>query len=299
MREIQGIHTTYEEIIQNLDKYIDKFLNEAIVGFKSLNLTEQQQRTLLCKIGDKLNFLPNSKYPKGHRYVEAHDNALSIFPNKSKDELVVLWHIEHCSVTHSPFIGVWNMTKHNCSSESGNTLFIDSWEIYKKFPKPWQDFLDKCEIMDIMRGKLAENFDENSEFNSLDGHTYKSVPRKAIFTDPITGIKSIRINCILVYEKLVSFDGRKPTVDEQNFLNSIIDIYRSKIYNDQDTFCQYWSWEKGDLLIPNLSRMLHAVRGGFNYGEREFVGYWGYPQGAEESFPDLLWDTGDPDYILQ
>lgn len=298
MRQIQGIHTTYEEIIENLDKYIDIFLNQAIVGFKNLYLTEQQQRTILCKIGDKLNYLPNSKYPNGHRYVENHDNALTVFPNKSKEELVVLWHIEHCSVSHSPFIGIWNMKKHLCSSDSGNTLFIDSWEIYKNFPKDWQDFLDKCEIMDIMQGQLAEDFDKTSEFKSLDGFTYKSVPRKAIFVDPITAIKSIRINCIPVYEKLISFDGKKPTADQQNTLNNIIDAYRTTAYGEQDNLWQYWEWNEGDLIIPNLQRMLHAVRGGFNFGEREFVGYWGYPAGSEESFPELIWKVDDPEYIL-
>ena len=299
MREIQGIHTTYQEIIQNLDKYIDKFLNEAIVGFKNLNLTEQQQRTILCKIGDKLNFLPNSKYQIGHRYVEAHDNALTVYPNKSKEQLVVLWHVEHCSLAHSPFIGVWNMTKHECSSDCGNTLFIDSWEMYNSMPQKWREFLDKCEIKDIMSGALAESFHETSEFESLDGHTYKSVSRKAIHTDPITGIKSIRLNCIPVYERLISFDGQKPTEEQQTELNAITQMYRHKIHNETDKYCQVWSWEKGDLVIPNLARMLHAVRGGFNYGEREFVGYWGYPDGAEESYPDLLWDPKDPEYILQ
>lgn len=298
MRQVRAIHTTYEEIIKNLDKYIDIFLNEAIVGFKKLYLTEQQQRTILCRIGDKLNYLPNSHYPKGHRYAEAHDNALSVFPNTPKDELVVKWHIEHCSVTHSPFIGVWNMIKHECSSDSGNTLFIDSWEIYKSLPQDWQQFLDKCDIKDIMEGYLAEDFDETSEFGSLDGYTYRSVPRKAIFTDPTTGFKSIRANCITVFEKLISFDGREPTEEEQEKLNTIVDYYREIAMENKDQFWQYWVWDEGDLLIPNLQRMLHAVCGGFNFDEREFVGYWGYPDGAEKSFPDLLWDSGDPNYIL-
>ena len=299
MREIIGIETSYEEIIQNIDKYIDIFLNKAIVAFKKINLTEQQQRTILCKIGDRLNYLPNTTYPKGHRYLEKHDNALTVYPNRSKDDIVVKWHVEHCSVSHSPYIGIWNMLKFECESGSGKTLFIDSSEIYENFPKSWQDFIDKCTIKDIMHGYLAENFDETSEFESLDGHTYKSVERKAISIDPITGIKSIRINCIPVQEKLVSIDGRKPTTKEQDTLNAIVDEYRNRVYNEPNILWQYWNWDKGDLLIPNLERMLHAVCGGFDYDQREFVGYWGYPTGSEKSFPDLMWDPDDENYILK
>lgn len=299
MREIKGIYTTYEEIIQNLDNYIDIILNRAIVGFKKIYLTEQQQRTILCKIGDKLNYLPNSKYPKGHRYIENHDNALSIFPNTPKDELVVKWHIEHCSVSYAPFIGAWNMLRQKCSSDCGNTLFIDSWEIYKTFPEDWKIFLDKCIIKDIMEGELAENFNQTSEFESLDGYIYKSVHRKAISTNPITGFKSIRANCITVDEQLISFDGRIPTEKEQEKLRHIIEEYRNRAMSDMEGLWQYWAWDEGDLLLPNLERMLHAVRGGFNRNERQFVGYWGYPEGAQDFFPDLLLDPGDPDYILQ
>lgn len=297
MKEIKKIYTTYEEIIENIDKYIDIFLTEKVFGFKELYATEQQQRTIMCKMGDKLNWLPNSKYPKGHRYVENHENALTVFPNTNKDELVVKWHLEHCSVKYSQCGATWNMTKFNCDPTVGTTGFIDNSQLYYELPEKWQQFLDRCTIMDYMQGDLAENFDDNFEFKSHDGYTYRSVPRKAVFVHPQTLKKIIRINPIYVFPRLMSIDDRKPTQDEQDFLVEIADFYRNEVWNNPDR-PMWWQWSEGDLLVPDLWIMIHGVRGGFDYGEREFVGYWSYPPGSDELFPDLLWDPQDENYIL-
>lgn len=297
MKQIIETHTTYQHIIDNLDEYIENFLQEGILAFRELHATEQQQRTILAYFGDKLGWLPNKKYPKTHRYLENHDNALTVYANKSKDDLIVLWHLEHCSVKHSQSAAAWNMLRFDCDSSCGTTGFIDASKIYEDMPKEWQVFLDKCMIRDHMYGYLAEEFEETSQFKSLDGFTYTSHPRKAVLDHPTRRIKVCRINPILVPADLISVDGLKPSDDDLSLFSDIWDFYHKEIWENPDR-AMWWQWKKGDLIIPDLSVMIHSVRGGFNFNEREFVGYWAYYEDAVESFPDLHLIPSEKDYIL-
>ena len=297
MENIKEISTTYEEIINNIDKYIELFLSDGILAFRELNATEQQQRTILACFGDKLGWYPNKKYPKTHRYFEKHDNALTVYSNRGKDELIVLWHLEHCSVKHPQCGAAWNMLKFDCDPSTGTTGFISAAEIYEDMPEEWKIFLEKCVIRDHMHGKDAEDFEETGRFKSLDGYTYTSSPRNAVMKHPNRDLKICRINPIQVPADLISVDGEKPTNDDLDLFDQIWSYYRGEIWNNDDRAI-WWSWRKGDLLIPDLRIMIHAVRGGFNYSERQFVGYWAYPNDAHESFADLRLQPEERNYIL-
>jgi hypothetical protein len=41
-------------------------------------------------------------------------------------------------------------------------------------------------------------------------------------------------------------------------------------------------WKEGDIVIPDLHRMIHTVAGGFKPSEREFIGIWGYSEDTEK-----------------
>lgn len=297
MTNIVEIHTTYNDIISNLDKYIDIFLRDGLLAFRRLNASEQEQRTILANFGEKLGWLPNKKYPKSHKYVENHSNALTVYADKGKEDLVVLWHLEHCSVKHPQCAAAWNMIKFNCDPSSGTTGFIDSSKIYNDMPDEWKIFLDKCIIRDHMQGALAEDFEETGTFKSLDGYTYSSHQRPAVMIHPNTGIKICRINPIHVETRIISFDGRPATDSEIDYFSNISNFYRNEVWNNPDR-AMWWEWNQGDLIIPDLNLMVHAVRGGFDYDQREFIGYWAYRQEAVESFPELHDSPWQDDYIL-
>ena len=61
VHEIEQISTNASEIIKNIDYYAHKFINQSVFGFKKIYLSEDEQLEILTLLGDRLNWVPNSK----------------------------------------------------------------------------------------------------------------------------------------------------------------------------------------------------------------------------------------------
>jgi hypothetical protein len=117
-----------------------------------------------------------------------------------------------------------------------------------------QLFLDKCK---------AKIYIEDSFF------TYNLVSPHWI-----TNEKELRTYFDEEVIELFQFDSREPSELEKNRFNSLSKYIHDEINFNENIRMQHL-WQKGDLLIPDLFKLTHAVSGGFNKNERKLEGIFG------------------------
>ena len=77
-----------------------------------------------------------------------------------------------------------------------------------------------------------------------------------------------------IYEDfLYSVNKEHPSKKDIKLFNEIVAWYKEQV-EDNVNIQNWWEWSNGDLLIVDLSYMIHAVKGGFTPGQRIFSRYW-------------------------
>lgn len=250
--------TSLEEIKNNIDVYYDKFVQDSILVLRNANLSEEDHFTLQKILGDRFGWFPNTSNGIEDRYRENHAPN-GILTEENKDTVVLDWHIEH-PFFKNPIVGaLWNMYTFNIDEDRGKTYFLDTRLIYKNMTEDWKNFLDKC---------VANAYSYN--------HTNSMHQCKVITPHWITGEPVIRMQLHRVetgWHDLYSFDGRTPTTEESNKFLQIGNWIINEIINNEDLRIVH-KWNKGDIVIPDLYCLAHAITGGFNPKDREFTGLW-------------------------
>lgn len=271
--------TTLEEVIENIDFYINSFKIDGILIFKKLNISEQQQINLLKKLGDLCNWYPNNTTDMYTRYTENHSHLLSISDemiNTGPQEILLNYHLECTNYLEPQHAAVWNMTNFKCAKGSGKTSFINSMYVLKQLPDEYIDFLRRSYVLHIHSGVYEPD--------------KMHYPHKALPVHPLTNREILRIDYqpTISYQKLFSVDNQLPSKKDQLLFDKIIDLVRSVILEKSKSEDVWYSWDEGDVLVPDLLLMYHAVRGGFGFNEREFIGHWSFPakEDSIEQFVD-------------
>jgi alpha-ketoglutarate-dependent taurine dioxygenase len=74
---------------------------------------------------------------------------------------------------------------------------------------------------------------------------------------------------------LVSYKSESPKKSELRYFQTLIRKIEDIVWNNEDIRIVH-RWQQGDLVIPDLFKLAHAVTGGFRPEDREFRGIWGY-----------------------
>ena len=77
-----------------------------------------------------------------------------------------------------------------------------------------------------------------------------------------------------IQNDLALFDGRNPTQEEINQYERISNFIMSEATNEERALVH--RWQKGDIIVTDLHRMSHTVKGGFKPEQRKFRGLWSY-----------------------
>jgi alpha-ketoglutarate-dependent taurine dioxygenase len=249
-----------DDFEKNIKAYADIFLKDAILIFRNANLTESDQRRVQEIFGDYFGIYPNSENKLEQRYIEDH-SAIKEF-NTSKDELMLGWHMEHLYFSNPILAGFWNMHTFKTDPENGKTYFYDARKLYNKIPVDWKEFLHKCVI------------DTSFHINTLDTTNHTPAIRSHWLTnEPTLRIPINRIDPD--FHPLITFDGEPATADQKDEYERISLEIRHLLVGDTSTMIEH-KWQQGDLVIPDIYCMLHAVAGGFNSEDRIFTGMWSY-----------------------
>jgi hypothetical protein len=129
-----------------------------------------------------------------------------------------------------------------------------------------QDFLKKCVII------TDSIFIDVEEIREAFEETQKPLTTKVIGSHWLSQEPVIRMSFLRDFtEKLYSFDNRRPDLEEQEKYNKL----RLKIMDQLDQNLKnriVHQWKQGDVVIPDLHRMIHTVGGGVDPTKRQFTG---------------------------
>ena len=128
--------------------YYGHLLNvSGAIGFKKLNINEAQQQELARRLGDFVNWFPNTHFPNliDNPFYETLEVELQ--NKKSRNEMIVEWSMD--ITKQSPIAGVLlNNVLFQCDKRSGSTLLVDMRKVYNLLKPKWQEFVDQIEWVD-------------------------------------------------------------------------------------------------------------------------------------------------------
>jgi alpha-ketoglutarate-dependent taurine dioxygenase len=247
-------------------------------------------------------------------YLQDHDKAIrrdeDAGANTPQKDLIE-WHVEGVSMKWPQHAAGWNMEHFTCSNEFGKTGFVDMCKLYNDLLQEEKDFLDKARIMHVPNWQDGDPFALSAQFidaihkfsyehnvsnvdlfvdakrdkvTMIDGDNYMhSYSRQAVEPHPASGRKTLRV-CPCgapwgIQDHLVLWNDQKPDEVALEYFNEImLKVIDEITYNSER---QMWhAWDEGDLVIPDLFRTAHGVRGGMQEGERRFRGNWCFAIGT-------------------
>ena len=233
-------------VLENFDNIFKTYLSDGVLCLTGAFFSESDQKIITKTFADRigLNHISNYDY-------EDHSRSIEKFGSTSKDDIFINWHLEHVYAKNPQMIASWNMVHFTCDKDSGKTGFIKVDDVKALLPEEHLSFLDKSVI--------EQNKIERSAMQHYD------VLNKNI----------LRIDVNRGSDKLVLYNGIDPTKNQIDYFNTIQsnvhEIVRSNI-NIQ----KWWSWDVNDMIIIDLHRMIHCVKGGFDSSQRKFRRIWGY-----------------------
>ncbi len=254
MQEIEVIEFPgFESIKENFSHYRQKFLDSKILAFRNVHADYSLQEDIIKFFGDNLGWYPNNEIPNRSDYIEDHHKHMLGPTIATKDEWMLGWHIEWVENENDSFrAGVWNMTKFDCEYDTGNTCFVDMTSLYNSLTKEEQGFLDKCVVVLDSQGR-------NVQYSYIKKHW-------------ITDEKTLRTFCgNYGITTLKTYDGRHFTDNELKEFERLHGKIIDNVWNNKDIRMVH-RWQKGDLLIPDLFKLAHAVTGGFVQNQRQLDG---------------------------
>jgi alpha-ketoglutarate-dependent taurine dioxygenase len=253
----------YKDIIDNIDYYVDMFLSKGFLGFNKINISFSEQEKLMNVFAEKLKWKHISSIN-----MENHTFTIDLYEEKkTKDQILIPWHLEHVKSTNPQVAASWNMRELTCPIGHGMTGFINSRDVWKKMPKEWLQFLSGAVVKD-----------SNGNFPARD----------AIKPHPNTHEPMLRIGPN-ISEDLITIHDKEPSKEDVELFNIILKWIFDTVNNDEQ-IQKWWIWDLYDIIIVDLFSMYHAVKGGFEYDQRIFSRFWAYESNPENHLYILVED---------
>jgi len=253
-------------ILENLDVYKNMFIKDGIIAFRNANLSHKDHLKVHDIFGKALgSWRENNEtgYTENHSRSSCPDAATKPGP----DDIMLPWHIEHPSYENRIVLGTWNMHNFKTDSNNGKTYFVDNKSLYELMPESLKEFAERSIIIDPFPSNNA-----SGKYQLVSSHWLTDEPVITVShiyrmpdTDTITKNK---------FPKLHKVDGNDPSESDFQRHFEVIKWIHDQLYSNLDVRLVH-RWNQGDLVIPDMSRMCHAVTGGFVSEDREFIGIWG------------------------
>jgi len=256
---------SYSDIISNIDKYTDLFLQRGVLVFKKLNLNANEQESITKAFGKKLDWGHISLFDE-----EDHSFTINTFGKQSytNNDILIPWHLENSHKNDRQIASTWNMITLTCDKNSGTTGFVHSSDILSSMNDDWVKFL--------RRAKVTNSLEDS--YNLIDNVPQKPKieVRSCLVKHRNTEVEIINLSPRYHQDVLYSVDELSPSqsdIDTFQQIKKWIDLTVQSYENNPN----YWlTWDLGDLVVIDLTTIFHAVKGGFSIGERKFRRYWAY-----------------------
>ncbi len=256
---------SYSDIIFNIDKYTDLFLQRGVLVFKKLNLNANEQESITKAFGKKLDWGHISLFDE-----EDHSFTINTFGKQSytNNDILIPWHLENSHKNDRQIASSWNMITLTCDKNSGTTGFVHSSDILSNMNDDWVKFL--------RRAKVTNSLEDS--YNLIDNVPQKPKieVRSCLVKHRNTEVEIINLSPRYHQDVLYSVDELRPSqsdIDTFQQIKKWIDLTVQSYENNPN----HWlTWDLGDLVVIDLTTIFHAVKGGFSIGERKFRRYWAY-----------------------
>lgn len=250
---------TFEDILNNIPEYKEKFIKESVIVFRDANLSFDQQKQLHEEFGKEFGWYTH-KANDSH-YLENHSHNRKI-SKSGPDDILLVWHVEHVNYSNPIVAGTWNMFNFSEDSNSGKTYFVDTSLVYELLETNMKKFLDNC-ILTTGTIKGAWPFSLTPEYPAIAKHWLTDKP---VIRIPLDHILDTKID---------SVNGHAPTREDYLNYRNIATTILSIVKNNKEIKIVH-KWKQGDLVLMDAFKLAHAVTGGFKPENREFTGIWGY-----------------------
>ena len=266
---------TIENIFNDIDHYIDLFLEQGVLVFKELNPTRQEEWDLMKAFGDHIGWFPNSsvigepRSPYLSLEDETHEMTFKRHEEQERfsNQLFIDWHMENIEKQNYQTGALWHMRKFECSKEVGVTGFVNMLNFFDQMPIEWQEFLLDCLVTCLIHA------DKNGFYTDVKFSEF--LPKRKPVINHYTLNKPILRFTLSGTDILVKYKNAEPSKSNILLFNEIQQWVINQVIHTQKN--QYWHyWDVGDTLIVDLSLMAHAVTGGFKLGERYFSRIWAH-----------------------
>lgn len=232
--------------------YYGHLLNvHGVIGFKKINISEAQQQELCRRLGDFVNWIPNTNYsslPIDPYYETLETELLN---KKPKQKLLCEWSM---NITRQvPSVGsILNNVVFQCDKRNGSTLLIDMRKVFNLLKNEWREFVRQIIWIEIDTGISRQMVEKHRNTNQ----------EILIFSTEFSSDLEIRKQ----YKFVI---GDQEINEEQTqLLKEVFDYILEMIHICNLNILEEWKWDEKDLLIVDDSCMLQATKGGFKYGSR-------------------------------
>ena len=256
---------SYSDIISNIDKYTDLFLQRGVLVFKKLNLNTSEQESITKAFGKKLDWGHISMFDE-----EDHSFTINTFNKQSytNNDILIPWHLENSHKNDRQIASTWSMIVLTCDKDSGTTGFVHSSDILSNMDDNWIDFLRKSQVTNSMQ----------DSYNLIDNIPQKPkiTVRPCLIQHRNTGLEIINLSPRYHQDILYSVDGLSPSQSDIGTFQQIKKWIDLTVQSYENRLNHWLTWTLGDLVVIDLTTIFHAVKGGFSIGERKFRRYWAY-----------------------
>jgi len=245
-------YSDINSVTENFDKIFQTYLQDGVLCIKDSFFSEKDQKSITEALAKKigLNYISQHDYEDHHRSIER-------VGLKSKDEVFINWHLEHVYSNNPQMMASWNMVHFTCEKGSGNTGFIKVDDLYSTIPTEYLEFLNNCNIEQNQKTRTAV--------------AYYDLLKKNI----------LRVDVNKGSDTLVEYQKMIPTKDQIDYFALIQNHIHEVVYSTP-SIQKWWEWQTGDMIIIDLHRMIHCVKGGFDSSQRKFRRFWAYKNNPSE-----------------
>lgn len=253
--------TSCEDILKNVDVYVNHFLHNGVLIFKSLPLGEKEQLSIMEQFASRLGWGHISPCDK-----ENHSFTINrLGSNDCSDaEILIPWHLEHCHKNDRQIASSWHMTTLDCPKKSGTTGFLNSDDVFIQMEEDW---------IALLRSSIV--------CHAPNGIPIKPIYRNAVTIHRNTGKEILNLPPTQSADILISVNNEPPTNEHIDKFELIKKFIEEKVESHNNKSEHWHEWDPNDLVVIDLTKVYHAVKGGFEIGERKFNRYWAYS--SEES----------------
>jgi alpha-ketoglutarate-dependent taurine dioxygenase len=252
--------TSIEDVSKNIEVYKKLFVENGILAFRDANLSHEDHLKIHDVFGKGFGSWQENT---DTGYTENHSRSYNL--NSQTDKIMLPWHIEHPTYDNPIVLGTWNMHNFKTSSKNGKTYFVNSRKLYAQMPDEFKEFLKKCKIYDAESPEQGTHDVVGYHWLTGDPVIRTSFVYESFDSDSATAHNQ---------QKLYTVEDKAPSLEDlENYFQAIKWI-EHQLYSNLEIRIVH-EWKQGDLVVPDIHLMYHAVTGGFDPSEREFVGIWG------------------------